>query len=169
MKNIGVILTVGITAVIVLTIGFLNFFPVSEAEPPGNGEIIPDPAAENTAVPDTAAIQAAFEARETLLQAQIAELDAEYASRQSEYDLQVEELSALVLAGEEQLTQFGDRETTLQEQIDQLKSAQAERTTAYEGQRQQAYYQYQVNIQQLQAQLDEANSKLSEAVAQLGQ
>ena len=168
MKNLGVVLAVGITAVIVITIGFLNFFPVSEPQLTVGGDI-PAPVAETVVVPDMAAVAAAFEARETLLEAQIAELDAEYANRLAVYDLRVEELSTLIVAGEGQLPQLQDQETGLQEQIDQLHAAQSERTTAYESQRQQAYYQYQVNIQQLQAQLDEANAKLYDALGQLGQ
>ncbi len=168
MKNLGVVLAVGITAVIVITIGFLNFFPVSEPQLTDGGGILA-PVAETIVVPDMAAVAAAFDARQTLLEAQIAELDAEYANRLAAYDLRVEELSTLIVAGEGQLPQLQDQETVLQEQIDQLHTAQSERITAYESQRQQAYYQYQVNIQQLQAQLDEANAKLYDSLGQLGQ
>jgi len=168
MKNIGVVLAVGITAVIVIIIGFMNFFPVSESALPAEGESDAAPVAEVTSV-DTAAVQAAFEAREALLQAQIAELDGEYAERQTTYDLRAEEIGALIVTAEGQLAQLGEQETVLQEQIEQLLLAQTERSATYEGQRQQAYYQYQVNIDQLQLQLDEANAKLSEALAQVGQ
>ena len=169
MKNLGVILAVGITAVIIITIGIFNFLLASEADLPARYGGLPAAVEETTVVPDVAAVQAAFDAREALLQAQIAELDAELVDRQAAYDLQVEELSALIVASEEQLTQLQDQETVLQEQIDQLLTAQTERAANYESLRQQAYYQYQVNIQQLQVQLDEANGKLSEALVRLGQ
>ncbi len=169
MKNLGVILAVGITAVIVMTIGIFNFLLVSEAESAANSEEVADLVEETTDVPQMAAIQAAFEARETLLQAQIANLDAELADRQSAYDLQVEELSGLIVTGEEQLIQLQSQETILQEQIDALLNAQTERAVNTESQRQQAYYQYQVNVQQLQAQLDEANVRLNDAFSRLGQ
>ncbi len=169
MKNIGVVLTVGITAVILITIGVFNVLLAAEAETPVDAAITPAVAEEVTAVPDLAAVQAAYDARETLLQAQIAELDSEYSDRQAAYELRVEEYSSLLLAGEDQLSQLQDQETVLQEQIDQLLAAQMERAANNESQRQQAYYQYQVNIQQLQGQLDEAHVKLSDALAQLGQ
>jgi hypothetical protein len=168
MKNLGTILAVGITAVIVLTIGILNFLPVS-AEPSASGEEPPLTAGDASVAPDAAAIQAAYDARETLLLGQIAELDAELVDRQSAYHQHLEEMSALVIVGEEQLTQLQDQENVLQERIDQLLVAQNERAATYESQRQQAYYQYQLNIQQLQAQLNEGNIKLQEALGRLGQ
>jgi len=169
MKNLGVVLAVGMTAVIIITIAIFNFLLVSAEEPPSNSENTQIVTVEPTTVPDVAAIQAAFDARAALLQGQIKDLDAEYADRQSAYDLRVEELGGLIAASEEQVTQLENQENTLQSQIDQLYTAQTEREATYESQRQQAYYQYQVNIQQLQTQLDESKVKLNEALGRLGQ
>jgi len=168
MKNIGVVLAVGTTALVVVIIGILNFFPPPDSDLPAGDENATAPATEVTTV-DIAAVQAAFEAREALLQAQIAELDLEYVDRQAAYDSQAGEINALTVAAEEQLNQLGEQESSLQEQIEQLHAAQEERAATYDNQRQQAYYQYQVNIDQLQLQLDEANAKLGEALAQVGQ
>ncbi len=169
MKNLGAILAVGMTAVILITIGASNFLLAAKAEPPADSGNTPPLVEQTTIVPDVAAVQAAYQARETLLQAQLTELDTELIDRQITYDLQVEELSWLIVTSEEQLGHLQEQETVLQEQIDQLLVAQTERTASYEGQRQQAYYQYQVNIEQLQTQLDEANVKLNDALARLGQ
>lgn len=169
MKHLGAVLAVGITAVIILTLGAVNFLMVSGAPSAPNTGDLPANMEAPTAVPDVAAVQAAFEAREKLLQAQIADLDAELENRQAAYDQHAAELNGLIAAGEEQINQLHEQETSLQAQIEQLNNAQAERTAVYESQRQQAYYQYQVNSQQLQAQLDEGKAKLSEALAQLGQ
>ena len=114
-------------------------------------------------------MRAAYEARETLLLAQIAELETELTDRQEAYDFQIEEFNGLFVTAEEQLSGLQNQESLLQEQIDQLLVAQNERAANYESQRQGAYYQYQVNIQQLQAQLDEGNVKLNEALTRLGQ
>ena len=169
MKNFGAILAVGITAVILITIGIFNFLLVPAAEPVAANENMPTAITEPTTIPDIAAIQAAYDARAALLQGQIAALDAEFTDRQGAYDLRVDELSGLIVASEQQVPQVADQENTLQMQIDQLYTAQTEREAGYESQRQQAYYQYQVNIQQLQTQLDESKAKLNEALGRLGQ
>ena len=169
MKTTGTVMAVGLTAVIVMAIGFLNVVLAARENVAAVAEEAPAQVEAVTAVPDAAAVQAAYEAREALLASQNAQLDVELSERQEAYDSQVEELTALIANGEAKLAQLEDQETVLQEQIDQLVLAQGERTDAYESQRQQAYYQYQVNIQQLQVQLDEGKSKLNEALARLGQ
>jgi hypothetical protein len=169
MKNLGAVLAVGITAVIIVTIGVLNVLLASEPGPAAEIEEIAPPVVDAAAAPDVAAIQAAYDARELLLQAQIAELDAELLDRQAGYDQRAAELEELIFMGEEKLIQLQDQETVIREQIEVLLLAQSERAAAYESQRQQAYYQYQINIQQLQAQLDEGQVKLAEALARLSQ
>ena len=169
MKYLGAILATVITVAIILTIGLANYALLADAGPSVSAEEVATPVQESAPVADAAAIQAAYAARETLLQAQIVDLDAGLANRQADYEARVEELNGLLLTGEGQLAQLQDQETALKEQIDQLLVAQADRTANYESQRQQAYTQYQINIQQLQTQLDEGNSKLSEALARLGQ
>ena len=80
MKNLGVMLTVGITAAVLLLIGLLNFMPAGASEV-ADVEVMEAGVAE-TAVPrDAAAVEAAFAAREALLLAQIAGIDAEYGVR----------------------------------------------------------------------------------------
>lgn len=165
MKNAGVMMAVAATSLIVLAIGIFSFWPGADLEAQ------PDPATVTplAVAPDMPAVQAAFAAREALIQTQIQQLDQELAARESEYQARAAELSALIMTGEGQLAQLQDQETVLQEQVDQLLVTQSERAAVYDSQRQQAFYQYQVNIQQLQAQLDEATAKLADAQAQLGQ
>jgi esterase/lipase len=171
MKNFGAILAIGITAIIVLVIGSANIFLAVRAETSDITVETPAPVEveENTITQDVEAIRAAYEARETLLLSQIAEMDAELTDRQKAYDLHFQELNELIVNAEEQLTQLENQEILLQEQNEQLVAAQEERTISYESQRQNAYYQYQINIQQLQTQLDEGKAKLNEALVRLGQ
>jgi peptidoglycan hydrolase CwlO-like protein len=169
MRNLGAVLAIGITAVIILVIGSVNFYLTAEAESTNLPVDPPAVVEETISIQDTEAVQAAYEARETLLLSQIAELDAELVDRQEAYDAHFTDLNGLIVAADEQLTQFENQETQLQEQIEQLRTAQDERTGSYESQRKNAYYQYQTNIQQLQAQLDEGKMRLNEALARLGQ
>jgi hypothetical protein len=171
MKNFGAILAIGITAIIVLVIGSANIFLAVRAETSDITVETPAPVEveENTITQDVEAIRAAYEARETLLLSQIAEMDAELTDRQKAYDLHFQELNELIVTAEEQLTQLENQEILLKEQNEQLLAAQEERTISYESQRQNAYYQYQINIQQLQTQLDEGKAKLNEALVRLGQ
>ena len=171
MKNFGAILAIGITAIIVLVIGSANIFLAVRAETSDITVETPAPVEveENTITQDVEAIRAAYEARETLLLSQIAEMDAELTDRQKAYDLHFQELNELIVTAEEQLTQLENQEILLKEQNEQLLAAQEERTISYESQRQNAYYQYQINIQQLQTQLDEGKAKLNEALVRFSQ
>lgn len=165
MKNAGVVMAVAVTGIIVLAIGIFSFLPGAKSEAPSNpATVVPLAVA-----PDMPAVQAAFAAREALLQAQIQQLDQELAARETDYQARAAEMSALIMTGEGQLAQLEAQESDLQQQIDQLLASQSERATAYATRRQQALYQYQVNIQQMKIQLDEATAKLAEAQAQLGQ
>lgn len=168
MKNAGVIMAVAATAVVVLAVGIFSFLPAADsaagAAPPTAPTI--GVAAAST---DTGAVQAAFAAREALIQSQVEALDRELAGRQAEYEAQAAELSALIGAGEAQLARLQEQETAARGQLDALRVAQSERAALYNGRRAQAQTQYQAGIQQLTAQLDEARAKLAEATAQLGQ
>lgn len=165
MKSIGVMMAVAATSVVVLAIGIFSFLPRGGFEaPPNPTTVIPLAVA-----PDVPAVQAAFTAREALIQTQIQQLDQELAARESDYQARAAEMRALITTGEGQLAGLQQQETDLQQQVDQLLATQSERATVYDSQRQQAYYQYQVNIQQLKVQLDEATAKLAAAQAQLGQ
>ncbi len=165
MKSVGVMMAVAVTSVIVLAIGIFSFLPRAGFEaPPNPATVIPLAVA-----PDVPAVQAAFAAREALIQTQIQQLDQELAARESDYQARAAEMRALITTGEGQLAGLQQQETDLQQQVDQLLATQSERATVYDSQRQQAYYQYQVNIQQLKVQLDEATAKLAAAQAQLGQ
>lgn len=165
MKSAGVVMAVAATSIIVLAIGILSFLPRADFETlPNPATVVP-----LAVVPDTSAVQAAFAAREALIQAQIQQLDKEQAARESDYQARAAEMSALIMTGEGQLAELQAQETALQQQSDQLLATQSERTAVYDTQRQQAFYQYQVSIQQLKVQLDEATAKLADAQAQLGQ
>jgi hypothetical protein len=167
-KNLGVMLTIGVTAAVLLLIGLLNFMPAGASDVAGT-QVVEAVMIETTAPLDTAALEAAYAAREALLLAQIGAIDMEYSARQTAYEEQAASYEAHLTAGAEQLGQLQEQEGTLQEQIAALQLAQSERVSAYEDQCGQAYYQYEMNIQQLRVQLDEGNAKLAEALARLGQ
>lgn len=167
MKNVGAIIAVGLAALTIMGLALFSFWPGGSAEPPGAPAPVSDGVA--AAAPDLSAVQAAFAAREALIQAQVKELDRELADRQTDYDARVVELAELVATGEAQLAQLSAGELALQGQVDELEKALSERGAFYESQRQQANSQLQNNIQQLQIQLGEAKVKLAEAQAQLGQ
>lgn len=169
MKNIGTVVAVTLTAAIVLAIGVFSFLPAAEssagadptAEAPVSAQLAPSM--------DSGAIQAAFAAREMLIQSQIMALDLELASREADYNARADELAVTISAGDEQLALVQQREAELGQQLDELLAAQSSRATVYKTQRGQAYSQYQVSLQQLKAQRDEAAVKLAEAQARLGQ
>ncbi len=167
--NLGAILAVGLTIVVVVTLGVLNFGPERVVE--GNTIVTEQPlAAEgNSPSSDAAAVQAAFEARETLILSQIDEVQTELAARQAEYDLHVEELMAEIAESEQLVLQLHDQEEAGQTQLEELQLTLTQREASYELQSGQAYQQYNANVQQLETQLGEATAKLNEALARLGQ
>ena len=165
MKTAVASMTVAATCMIVLAIGVFSFMPGTESGALSN----PATVVRLAVATDMPSSQTTFAAREALIQAQIQQLDQELAARESDYQARAAEMSALIMTGEGQLAGLQQQETALQQQVDQLLATQSERATVYDGQRQQAYYQYQVNIQQLKVQLDEATAKLADAQAQLGQ
>jgi len=174
MKNVGVVAAVAATVVVVLGVAVFSFAPSGATAAPAPGAPTDAPAGAPAAVApaapvDPAAVQAAFAAREALLQAQIAELDRELADRQADYAARAQELADLIAAGEGQLAQLTEQETALQTQVSDLRVALADRQTVYAAQRGQAAAQYQANFDQLQLQLTEANARLADARAQLGQ
>jgi hypothetical protein len=167
MKYVGAIIAVAVASLAVVGIAVFSFLPKSGADSP----VAPtqEPGELAIVAPDSSAIQAAFDAREVLIQTQIQELDRELADRKADYDARVVELTDLIATGETQLTQLTTNEIALQGQIEQLEAALSERAAIYEAQRNQANTQFQISIQQLKLQLDEANAKLADAQAQLGQ
>ena len=173
MKHIGTLIAVAVTAAIMLAIGVFSVLPAPEssAAPVGDGATADAaPAVQASAsAADPGAIQAAFAAREALVQSQIMALDQELTAREADYAARADELATVIATGDAQLALLQQQEAELTQQLGDLLVAQADRTTVYETQRGQAYSQYQVNLQQLQAQLDEATLKLAEARARLGQ
>lgn len=167
MKNAGVIIAVGMTALVVLAVVAFSFMPEAGAVQPDPA--IPDLPAAAATTGDPAAVEAAFAAREALIASQARELDRELADRNASYQARAEELTALIATGEAQLAELESAELALQEQVTGLDTALVDRAALYEQRRVQAYTQYQTGINQLQAQLDEANAKLADARAQLGQ
>lgn len=167
MKNVGVVVAVGLTALVIAVIAVLNFLPKVGAV--AGEEVLPAVSTPALGAADPAAIQAAFAAREALIQAQIQELDNELAGRTTDYEARAAELGGLIATGEAHLARLSANEIALSDQIDGLTAALAERAALYDGRRTQALTQYQTSLQQLQIQLDEANAKLADARAQMGQ
>ena len=168
MKNVGVIVAVAATAVVVLVIAVFSFMP-AEGAAGASPEATVAPVISGGAPSDPAAVQAAFAAREALIQAQIAELDRELADRQGDYAARAQEIADLLAAGEGQLAQLAEQETVLLAQVSDLRVALGDRQALYGTQRSQVNVQYQASLEQLQLQLTEATTKLADARAQLGQ
>lgn len=166
MRHKGAIIAVAVTALVVIAIASFSLLPATEADA-ATGTELPAPVA--APARDLGAVQAAFAAREALIQTQVQQLDRELTDRQTAYEARLAELGNLVATGDAQLVQLRERETALQAQVEELRAAQVGRGALYESQRGQAYGPYQVALQQLQIQLDVANAKLAEARAQLGQ
>lgn len=172
MKNVGTVGAVGLTVLAIIIIVVVSSWPDIKPRAGAMPEPVVMPA---TVTPvagptrDTAAIEAAFLARETLMQTQIEELDRELADRQADYEARAAELAGLITTGEDRLAFLNEQNVALKAQLDELVAAQGERQLLYDGQLQQAYSQYQISIQQLQLQLDTTNAKLAETLAQLGQ
>jgi hypothetical protein len=168
MRNFGALLVVALTAAILLVLTTFNFAPAEATEPDVASQV--EPLAFTEAIDtDTGAVEAAFVAREALLQSQIIELEGQLADRQEAYSVRAGELADLIATGSAQLADLEAQEQQLLQQADQLLQAQAERSRLYEGQSGQAYAQYQSSIAQLQLQLDQANAKLAELGLQLDQ
>jgi hypothetical protein len=167
MKNIGVVLAVVMTLIVISAIGVFSFLPASD--PPDPTQAAPTTTTQVVAVTDTGAVQAAFAAREALIQSQIEELDRELTDRGAAYEARVAEVAGVIAAAEEQLAVLQEQEALMVEQVEALQTVQSERAVLYAGQREQAQIQYQAAIDQLKTQLEEAKVKLADAQAQLGQ
>ena len=164
MKKQGPILAVGLTVFLLLTVVIFRSLPAA-AEPPAAGEGLTAKRNDARTAYAVTAKQVARHRQEAELLGQIAELDAELAGRQATYHQRLEELSTLVVVGEEQLTLLQEEQSVLQERIDQLLVAQT--LHAVNAQKRQHPNPNQFNIQHLQVQLDEGKISLQQALARL--
>jgi len=166
MKNLAPLVAGGLTLIVVLAIGIFSFLPVqptaTPASAPSGGPIV-IPAVDTTPIVNTIA------EREAVYQNQIQELDQALQARQSTYASQTQTLNSQILAAQNQLAQLNTQEETLTAQITQLETTRNERLATYQSQLTQLNTQYNERLPQLQNQLAEAQAKLAEVNAQLGQ
>lgn len=165
MKYLGPLLAGGLTLVIVLIIGVFSFWPAEQAvtaDPPPTQQIV-------VSIVETTELEAAMAEREAVYQAQIEELSRALQERQATYQTQIQELTTQIAAAQNQLNELKIQEQNLPSQITQLEVTRAERLAVYQSQLQQVQEQYNNRLTQLQVQLNEAQARLAEANAQLGQ
>ncbi len=174
MKNLGPLLAGGLTLLIVLGVGIFSFLPAerpTQATTEQPVAAVPIPPTEQIAVPaepDTTQFDAAMAEREAIYQAQIEELNQASQERQATYQAQIEASTVQIASAQNQLNDLKAQEQNLLAQVSQLETARAERLAVYQNQLQQVQKQYSDRYVQLQAQLNEARAKLSEANVQLG-
>jgi len=172
MKRLGPLLAGGLTLAIVMVIGIFSFLPPEVSSQPGQAEVAAaDNLASNQIVispVDTSQLEATMAEREATYQAQFEELGRALQERQAIYQGQIQELTAQITAAQNQLNDLKAQEQSLPGQITQLEDTRAERQAAYQAQLQEFQNQYNDRIVQLQAQLNEAQTRLAEANAQLG-
>ena len=176
MKHLGVWLAGGVTFLLVLAIGIFSFLPTEPATQPTQKKtsIVDTPfvlaTSDQVVMPtvDTSQVEATLAQREGVYQEQIAQLDQTLQERQLIYQNQIQDLAVQITNAQNRVDQLIEQEQELQAQISQLEAARAERLTVYQSQLQQAQDQYNARYTQLQAQLNEIQSKLAEANAQLG-
>lgn len=172
MKRLGPLLAGGLTLAIVMVIGIFSFLPPEVLPQPEQAEVA---AADNSSsdqivIPavDTSQLEATMAGRKATYQAQIEELSRAMQEHQAIYQGQIQELTAQITAAQNQLNDLKAQEPSLSGQITQLENTRAERQAAYQAQLQDFQNQYNDRIVQLQAQLNEAQTRLAEANAQLG-
>jgi multidrug efflux pump subunit AcrA (membrane-fusion protein) len=166
MKNLAPLIAGGLTLLVVLAIGVFSFLPAQPTETPTT-----EPAAGPIVIPavDTTPIVNTITEREAVYQNQIQELDQALQARQSTYASQTQTLNSQILAAQNQLAQLKTQDENLAGQISQLEATRNERLGTYQSQLTQLNTQYNERLPQLQNQLAEAQAKLAEVNAQLGQ
>jgi hypothetical protein len=165
MKNPGPLLAGGLTLLIVLTVGIFSFLPLESAAPEtaaSTGPIV---------VPavDTSQLEATMAQREAVYQNQLQQLNQTLEERQNTYQNQIQTLNSEITTTKNQLVELQTQQQDLSAQISQLENTRAERLATYQTQLEQLNQQYKSQLAQLQAQLNEAQTKLAEVNAQLGQ
>jgi chromosome segregation ATPase len=168
MKNLGPLLAGGLTLVLILLVGLFSFLPtqsIGQAETASTAQVGP------IVVPavDTTQVEANLTEREAVYQTQIQELDQAWQQRQTTYQPQIQTLNSQITATQNQLTELKAQEQNLSIQITQLENTRAERLATYQTELEKLNNQYSGRLAQLQAQLNEAQVKLAEVNAQLGQ
>lgn len=164
MKNLGPLLAGGLTLLIVLAVGVFSFLPAQ-----------PAPAAESATGPivvpaaDTGQLEAAMAERENVYQGQLQQLEQTYQDRQAMYQSQIQTLNSQITAAQNQLDDLTAQEATLSLQVAQFEQSRTERLNTYQAQLNELNPQYADRLSQLQAQINEAQAKLAEVNAQLGQ
>jgi len=174
MKNISTILAGGLTLLVVMVVAIFSFLPAppTDQAPTSQNAALPvPPPAEpvlTQAQTDSIQIETTLAEREATYRTQIDILNQSLEERQATYQAQIQELTGQIVTAQNQLNELKGQEQNVLAQVVQLESARAERLAAYQGQLEQTQIQYNERFGQLQAQLNEARTKLGEANAQLG-
>lgn len=173
MKRFGILLSAGLTFLIIFVVGVLvslsgnvsflsatvSLFgsPQEEAEP-----MITVPAAV-----EAAELQTTMAEQEAAYKVQLSNLDKAWQERKVTYQDQIRELTSQIEAVQAQLEILKTQEQTLSTQAMQLEQTRAGRQASYQAQLEQVQNEYQARYADLEAQLNEAQARLNEAAVQL--
>ena len=174
MKHLGVLLASGLTLLIILMIGIFSFLPPQSAgsQVTAAETVVTVPTSQPVILPaalDMSQVEANLAQREAIYQGQITQLDQALQTRQTSYQLQIQTLSSQVETLQNQLNDLQTQEQNLLAQLAELETGRAERLAIYQTQLEQARNQYNQRYAEMQAQLNEAQTRLAEVNAQLGQ
>jgi len=170
MKRLSLWLTMGVTLVLLITVGVFSFVQASDS--PATSTATPA-AALNSTTPQAMAdmqqqLQRLFNDRERSYQQQIAQLNQAIADHQKAYQTQLQTLTTQVTNGQQLLQQSKEQVKAYQQQVDKLASVRNENQGQYQGQLQDLQKQYDDRYAQITAQIAAVQAKLDEANQTLG-
>jgi len=156
-----------------LLLGVIGLVAVWATRPPASAP------ATGLALEPAEDLQAVYEARVEQAQTAMTEHEAEYQTRlteleriaqerEAEYKTRLNEGDVQIASYQAQIEEITQAMATHQDQVAQLEQALQERYILFETRRQEFDAQHQERLGQLQAQLNEGKTNLTEANAQLG-
>ena len=118
---------------------------------------------------DLAQMEKDFAERESVYRQQMVELETLLQERRTTYEQQIETLNQALTVGRSHLESLAAQELSAEEQLAQFTQAQGERQAIYSTRRQEAQERYDIRYNQMLGQLAEVQAKLAEAQQMLGQ
>lgn len=174
MKRFGILLSAGLTFLIIFVVGVLAGLPDSVGSLFAAVSLIgsPEEAESTITVPvavDAGQLETGLAEREAAYQVQLSNMDKAWQERETTYQGQIQELTAQIGAVQAQLETLKTREQALSTQAAQLEQTRADRQASYQAQLEQVQNEYNARYANLQAQLNEIQVRMNEARAQLNQ
>ncbi len=174
MKRFGILLSAGLTFLIIFVVSVLAGLPGSVSSLFAAVSLIgsPEEAEPTITVPvavDAGQLETTLAEREAAHQVQLSNMDKAWQERETIYQGQIQELTAQIGAVQAQLETLKTQEQALSSQAAQLEQTRADRQASYQAQLEQVQTEYNARYANLQTQLNEAQVRLNEAEAQLNQ